>query len=154
MERKPNILDRIGKHIPGYTGYARREVCRQCDKVLREHVAHQVANCETILQERINSLINAREHQPAQDLEGCRKRLNTLSGKISYAPYGDSAFFSECQIKEDELGKLHQIDKEILLCVEENMKAMPTLTVTEIESFIARILQTLDNRNQILKEHK
>jgi len=154
MKRKPNILDWIGKYIPGYVGYANRETRRQCDKVLRDHIARQLANCESTLQERISALIKVHDLQAAQDLEICRKRINTLSSKIKYAPYGESAFFSENQIKDDELDQLHECDKQILASVEDNMPRLPEMSTSDIQAFIATVLQCLDKRNQLLQEHK
>ena len=42
MDRKVNILDKIGALIPGYSGYAERDGRRNCDKILRESIANQL----------------------------------------------------------------------------------------------------------------
>lgn len=111
--RKSNILDKIGSLVPGYKGYAVRDELRNTDKKLREHLAKiiQVAECLIILHQK--TLIDANEMQSCKEWEISRKSLNTLFSKIKNSTYGESSFFSENQLKEEELEKIYSYDLEI-----------------------------------------
>lgn len=111
--RKSNILDKIGSLVPGYKGYAVRDELRNTDKKLREHLAKiiQVAECLIILHQK--TLIDANEMQSCKEWEISRKSLNTLFLKIKNSTYGESSFFSENQLKEEELEKIYSYDLEI-----------------------------------------
>jgi hypothetical protein len=87
-------------------------------------------------------------------IEVCRKLINTTQSKINYAPYGESGFFSDQQIKEDELMKIYHFDLDMaeVVCEIENI-----ILEHDIAS-IMRKLSELDNvlrsRNQFIREHK
>ena len=87
MIRRKNIFDRIGSLIPGYKGYSEREGRRNTDKVLREEISKKMYEIE--------------------------KKINTLNSKIKYSPQGSTGFFSDEEIKEDELLKVYEIDLDI-----------------------------------------
>jgi hypothetical protein len=112
-QRKINILDKIGKLIPGYFGYAIRDEKRNTDKKTREFIAHSIQQSENLIVQHQKGLLNKNEIQLMKEWESARKLLNTLYSKIKFAPYGESSFFSENQLKEEELDMIHSFDLEI-----------------------------------------
>jgi len=154
MERTVNILDKIGSLIPGYRGYAERDGRRNCDKQLRSILSSKLIECENTLVNRINEAITNSDKPLMRKIEVCRKSINTTQSKINYAPYGESGFFSDQQIKEDELMKIYHFDLDMaeVVCEIENI-----ILEHDIES-IMRKLSELDNvlrsRNQFIREHK
>jgi hypothetical protein len=112
-QRKINILDKIGKLIPGYTGYTIREEKRNTDKKTREFIAHSIQQSENLIIQHQKGLLIKNEIQLMKEWESARKLLNTLYSKIKFAPYGESSFFSENQLKEEELDMIHSFDLEI-----------------------------------------
>jgi len=154
MERSKNIFDKIGSLIPGYRGYAEREGRRHCDQLLRNQISEEISECESVLQNRIKSEIKAKSFNNLEDLEGCRKKFNTLSSKIKFAPYGESAFFSDSQIKEDELLKIYQLDHNFLGIVNSLKDNLKDMTESEISSNITSLYSSFKERNRFIKEHK
>ena len=154
MDRKVNILDKIGALIPGYSGYAERDGRRNCDKQLRSILSSKLFECEKILVKQINKAINNSDKPLMRTIEDCRKLINTTQSKINYAPYGESGFFSDQQIKEDELVKIYHFDLEMAKEVE---KIENVILVHDIDSIMKK-LSLLDNlrrnRNQFIREHK
>ncbi len=154
MERPGNISDKIGSLIPGYKGYAERDGRRNCDKQLRSILSLKLFECENILVNRINEAITNSNKPLMRKIEVCRKSINTTQSKVNYAPYGESGFFSDQQIKEDELIKIYHFDLDMaeVVCEIENI-----ILEHDIES-IMRKLSELDNvlrsRNQFIREHK
>ena len=154
MERAVNIFDKIGSLIPGYRGYAVRDGRRNCDKQLRSILSLKLFECENILVNRINEAITNSNKPLMRKIEVCRKSINTTQSKVNYAPYGESGFFSDQQIKEDELMKIYHFDLDMaeVVCEIENI-----ILEHDIES-IMRKLSELDNvlrsRNQFIREHK
>ena len=154
MERPGNISDKIGSLIPGYKGYAERDGRRNCDKQLRSILSLKLFECENILVNRINEAITNSNKPLMRKIEVCRKSINTTQSKVNYAPYGESGFFSDQQIKEDELIKIYHFDLDMaeVVCEIENI-----ILEHDTES-IMRKLSELDNvlrsRNQFIREHK
>ena len=119
MDRKASILDKIGSLIPGYRGYAERDGRRNCDKQLRSTLSLKLFECENVLVNRINEAITNSDKPLMRKVEVCRKSINTTQSKVNYAPYGESGFFSDQQIKEDELMKIYHFDLDMAEVVDE-----------------------------------
>jgi len=154
MDREKNIFDKIGSLIPGYRGYAERDGRRNCDKLLRNNISDQITKFENVLNTRMKNEIKNNNFAFIQDLEECRQKLNTFSDKIKYAPYGESSFFSDSQIKEDELYDIYQLDYDMLVSINEYNEAIHTEEITNIQIFIDSITNMLENRNNYIKELK
>jgi len=154
MDRKINIYDKIGSLIPGYSGYADREGRRQCDKILRSQISGDLHYSERLIQDRLTAVIQEKKYDSMNDIEKCRKIIDTLGTKIRYAPYGESSFFSDAQIKENELQEIYKKDLILLEKVQELKEASSVKPVQEILLDIVAIEQLLDARNQYIKEFK
>tara|TARA_B100000780_G_scaffold267583_1_gene224798 strand:+ start:1519 stop:1980 length:462 start_codon:yes stop_codon:yes gene_type:complete len=113
MIRRKNIFDRIGSLIPGYKGYSEREGRRNTDKVLREEISKKMYEIEKKINCSIEDAIIAKDFVLMKNLEKSRKKINTLNSKIKYSPQGSTGFFSDEEIKEDELLKVYEIDLDI-----------------------------------------
>ena len=111
--RKLNIFDKIGSLIPGYKGYAVRDELRNNDKKLREHLAKIIQEAESLIVIHQKKLIDLQEMQSCKEWEISRKSLNTLFSKIKNSTYGESSFFSENQLKDEELENIYGYDLEI-----------------------------------------
>ena len=154
MERTKNIFDKIGSLIPGYRGYAERDGRRNCDKLMRNNIAEEITKCESFLNDRMKTEIKNKKMDSLQDLEECRQKLNTLSEKIKYAPYGESSFFGESQIQEDELQNIYKLDHDILLSIKKIYAEITNSEITDVLLFINSLNSMLDDRNNFIKEHK
>ena len=154
MERSKNIFDKIGSLIPGYRGYAERDSRRNCDKLLRNQISERISHCESIINNRIKTEVKNSNLDSLRDLEDCQQKLNTLSDKIKYAPYGESSFFGDSQIKEDELQTIYQLDHDILLFTNKFQDDIPNSEIADILLFIDSLTSMLEDRNDFIKVHK
>ena len=151
MQRPVNILDKIGSLIPGYKGYVEREGRRNSDRVLRETLSDKLSKFEKVIVKEINNAINKSEIDTMRRLESDRKDVNTLLSKIRYAPYGASSFFSDQQIKEDELMTIYQFDLDLA----ESIDLLITIDLSEnLTDNINNLENILVKRNQFIKENK
>ena len=154
MDRPVNIFDKIGSLIPGYTGYAERNNRRQCDKLLREKISVVIKSCEKLTSKRIAASIKTNDHAKLMDGEECRKKLNTIRDKIKFSPYGESAFFSSTQLKEDELLTIYQKDLVLLDKANEINRVIPHLDNKPLLELIDELEGLLNERNEFIKEFK
>jgi hypothetical protein len=155
--RITNILDKIGRLIPGYNGYAVRDELRNTDKKLRENLARTIQETELLIMTNQKILIDKNEIQSCKEWEISRKSLNTLFSKIKNATYGESSFFSENQLKEEELEKIYSYDLDIServslisKTVEENINEVlsAVLVIEQIRAIEKVLMQRLNFINQ------
>jgi hypothetical protein len=154
MARTVNILDKIGSLIPGYRGYAERDGRRNCDKQLRSILSLKLFECENILVNRINEAIKNSDKPLMKKVEICRKSINTAQSKINYAPYGESGFFSDQQIKEDELMQIYHFDLDMAEVVDEIENIILEHEIEIIMKKLSELDNVLSSRNQFIREHR
>ena len=154
MHRKVSVLDKIGSLIPGYRGYAERDGQRNCDKQLRSILSSKLIECENTLVNRINEAITNSDKPLMRKIEVCRKLINTTQSKINYAPYGESGFFSDQQIKEDELMKIYHFDLDMAEVVGEIENIILEHDIEIIIKKLSELDNVLISRNQFIRDHK
>lgn len=154
MQRKKNFFDKIASLVPGYVGYAELEQRRQCDKILRDHIATELVKCERMIQFRIAEELKKKSYEISQQMEDERKRINILSCRIRYSPYGVSAFFSNNQIREPELQEIFHKDFLLAQVVKQLKESLNDLDVSQLLSNISSIDHMVDERNEFIKEYK
>ena len=154
MQRKKNIFDMIGSLIPGYQGYAERESRRQTDKILRTQIALSINYYEKLLNTQIRIDLKNKNFEKSNTLEVCRKKLNTLSSRIKYIPYGESAFFSNSQLKEEELFQIYSKDLQIMGIIVSFKESIQKMIPDNILTKIIDVEQLLENRSQFIRRFK
>jgi hypothetical protein len=113
-KRNINILDKIGNLIPGYQGYAIRDQKRNEDKKVRLSISSYLDQCEIKIIDCQKTLIQNNQIQHSKEWDIVRKKLNTFSAKIKNTSYGETSFFNDNQIKEEELEVIYEIDLELM----------------------------------------
>lgn len=147
MKRKKNIFDKIGSLIPGYTGYSEREGRRNTDKILREEISKRIYEIEKKINSLIEDAISEKDFTLMKNLEKSRKKINTLNSKIKYSPQGTTGFFSDEEIKENELLEVYKSDLSIFNIITQIEEKRMDEKSVEIENLIKDLEKTIFERN-------
>ena len=147
MMRKKNIFEEIGSLIPGYRGYSERDGRRNSDKILREEISKKMYEIEKKINSSIEDLISEKNFVGMKNLEKSRKKINTLNSKIKYSPLGNTGFFSDEEIKENELLEVYKIDLDILNLVNQIGEKIMNERLSEIENLIKGLEKRIFDRN-------
>lgn len=159
MERKINLFDKIGNLIPGYKGYVIRDEKRNTDKKFRDELVSRLNQSEEYLIRYQKELVSSNDVTNLTLWEQARKALNTISTKIKYTTYGESSYFSEKQLKENELDAIYNIDLELTEKVSLIVKTIQ-VEITEpmsagfVLNQISDIEQILSKRTNFINEYK
>ena len=159
MERKKNFFDFIGKLLPGYKGYVMREEKRNTDKKVRDELAKRIENAKLMIIDFQQDLIKKNNIALCQEWDLIRKLVDTLFSKIKYAAHGESSFFSEKQLKENELDEIYNLDLILVNNVEMVCKSIESyiqdsLNPKPINKMVRDIEVSLDNRNNYINTFK
>lgn len=152
MERKANILDKMGSLIPGYKGYVERQERRICDKKFRDAITFKMTLAENKIQVKIDNSITMKDMVLMKEWESYRKKLNTLKSRIDYAPYGETSFFSENQIKVQELEEIYSFDLELAKNTDILTSTVDEGEPGEIHEMIGAIEDIFEKRSQYIKQ--
>ena len=112
--RKRNVLDKLGRFIPGYKGYALRDERRNNDKKLRDQVCSILKLSIENFRNQVSILVKEGDVVEAKKLDLLIKAIDTEHTKIKHLAYGSSSLFSEKQVKEEQLERLYKFDEEIM----------------------------------------
>lgn len=107
-------LESILNAVPGYGGYRDKQLRRDADRLLRDHIAGRLALQGTKLSELQRRLIDAGQLPLLDDLERVARRLQTLADEVRAAAGGYAGFFDAVKVREAELDRLYEFDQALL----------------------------------------
>lgn len=114
MTNTSKFFERLGKLIPGFSGYYNRESLRENDYQLRLHIKQKIENLVHEIERSKTSL----DDDILLEMDKVQNNLKLFSVKISNQSYGYSAMFdkvnSENDMREDRLNSLIENDEKLV----------------------------------------
>ena len=107
-------LEQLVTKVPGYKGYKEKEMRREADKLLREHLARQFEEQRRRIPDLQKQLINSGQVVLLDDLEEGVMKLQILIDRLKTASYGYAGFFDAIKVKEKQLDALYDFDNALL----------------------------------------
>ena len=107
-------LEQLVAKIPGYKGYKEKEMRREADKLLREHLARQFEEQRRRIPDLQKQLINSGQVVLLDDLEEGVMKLQILIDRLKTASYGYAGFFDAVKVKEKQLDALYEFDNALM----------------------------------------
>ena len=112
-------FERFVDKIPGYKGYKEKELRREADNLLRQHLAQRLAEQLRQAEAVAGQMLTGPGMMQLDDIGNGNTALQTLIDKVKTAAQGYAGFFDAVKIKEDELDTLYRFDEDMLLKVDE-----------------------------------
>ncbi len=108
------LSERILAELPGFRGYKEKELRRESDKLLRNHIYRKLTESRKDLKEVFQRLSDHRLHEVLTDMDRFLMRFDRVSEKINHASYGYAGFFNILKVEEEKLDKMIAFDNELL----------------------------------------
>jgi len=125
------LSERIAAFIPGFHGYKEKELRRESDKLIRNHLYLKLSIEKTDLREISQKLADRRYFDILTDMDRLLAKMDRVVEKVNHASYGYSGFFDAVKVKEDSLDRMIDFDNQL-------MDGVNALT-TEIDAFKAEL---------------
>jgi hypothetical protein len=141
-----NWLERLGEKIPGYRGFQDRELRRDVDRQLREHLASELGRLKAALRDRARSYTDAGKIGALNGFDRLDRQLDGLSQAIRFSDYGATGLFDPVKIGEAELQRLYEFDLSVvddLAQIESEIAALPAPGGEDPGPALERLLQTV-----------
>jgi hypothetical protein len=106
-------LEKLAAKIPGYRGYKEKEVRREADKLLRDHIYRVLAEQRRRIED-IQANLGLGQIEAVETLGRARRRLQTLADTVHTASYGYAGLFDAAKVKEEQLDALYTFDNDLL----------------------------------------
>jgi hypothetical protein len=123
------LSERIAAFVPGFRGYKEKEIRRESDRLVRNHLTLQLSTAKTDLREISQKLADRRYFDVMVDMDRLLAKMDRVVEKINHASYGYSGFFDAVKVKEENLDNMIDFDNKLLEGI--------NVLATEIDSFKA-----------------
>ena len=107
-------FEKLVAKIPGYKGYKEKEMRREADKLLRDHI-YGVLTEQRRRIEDVQSDLGVEQIEYVEQIGKARRRLQTLADTVHTATYGYAGLFDAVKVKEEELDALYAFDDDLLV---------------------------------------
>jgi hypothetical protein len=126
------LSERIVAALPGFRGYKEKELRRESDKLIRNHLTLKLSKDKDNVRTISQKIADRRYLDVFADVDRLTARMDRITEKVNHASYGYSGFFDVVKIKEENLDRMIAYDNQLLDTVN-------TLTA-EIDALKAQLL--------------
>lgn len=154
-------LEKLINKIPGYHGYKEKEMRRDADKLLRDHI-YGVLTEQRRRIEDIQGELGVEYIESVEKIGTARRRLQTLADTVHTAAYGYAGLFDAVKVKEEELDALYEFDNELLTEAEAIVASIDSLqsamdngenlggAIRELTATITRLQDQYNRRKDVI----
>ena len=121
------LSERIAAFLPGFGGYKEKEIRRESDKIIRNHLYLKLSTDKNDLREISQKLADRRYFDVLTDMDRLLAKMDRIVEKVNHASYGYSGFFDAVKVKEDSLDRMITFDNQLI----DGVNAL----TTEVDSF-------------------
>jgi len=129
VQGQMSLPERIASFIPGFRGYKEKELRRESDRLIRNHLYLKLSIEKTDLREIEQKLADRRYFDVLTDMDRLLAKMDRVVEKINHASYGYSGFFDAVKVREENLDHMIDFDNKLL----DGINAL----TTEIDAFKA-----------------
>ena len=129
VQGQMRLSERIASFIPGFRGYKEKELRRESDRLIRNHLYLKLSIEKNDLREISQKLADRRYFDVLTDMDRLLAKMDRVVEKVNHASYGYSGFFDAVKVKEENLDHMIDFDNKLL----EAINAL----ATEIDAFKA-----------------
>jgi hypothetical protein len=108
------LSERIAAFIPGFRGYKEKELRRESDKLLRNHLTMKLSNSKNDLKNIYQKLSDRRYFDVLTDMDRLVAKMDRVVEKVNHASYGYTGFFDAVKVKEEALDRMIDFDNKLL----------------------------------------
>lgn len=114
VKSEMRLSERILAELPGFRGYKEKELRREADKLIRNHVYNILIEAKNNVKAAFQELSKQRIYEVLDDLDKLVMKFDRLAEKINHATYGYAGFFDAVKIEEDDLDRIISFDARLL----------------------------------------
>ena len=145
MASTSKFFERLGKLIPGFSGYYSRESLRENDYQLRLHISRKIENLVHQIEKSKSSL----NDDTLLEIDKAQNNLKLFCVKVTNQSYSYSAIFDKANTEKD------MREDKLNLLIENDEKLVDLIEVLPIENNEIDDLVILEkNLNELLAQRK
>jgi len=108
------LSERIAAAIPGFRGYKEKELRRESDRLIRNHLNLKLSATKSDLKVIFQKLSDRRYFDILTDMDRLVAKMDRITEKINHASYGYTGFFDAVKVKEENLDRMISFDNQLV----------------------------------------
>jgi len=159
------LTERILAGLPGFRGYKEKELRRESDKIVRNHVYQRLMEARKDLKEVFQKLSDSKMHEVLTDMDRFIMRFDRVAQKINHASYGYAGFFNIVKVEESKLDKMIEFDTNMVDSAEKIVAKADAFKkevakqkfektrdhLSNLEDMLETMEETFDQRDEVVK---
>jgi hypothetical protein len=109
-----NLSERIASFVPGFRGYKEKELRRESDKLIRNHLYVLLTKDKNDLKIISQKLADRRYLDVMTNMDRLLAKADRISEKINHASYGYTGFFDAVKVREENLDRMIEFDNQLV----------------------------------------
>jgi len=159
------LSERILAALPGFRGYKEKEIRRESDRLIRNHLYQRLMEARADLKATFQTLSDRRVQEVLSDMDHLVMRFDRVSEKINHASYGYAGFFNIVKIEEEKLDKMIEFDTGLLDGVDNIIEEVNTFRkeatkqdfqnarnhITNLNDMLEALEETFEQRHEVVE---
>lgn len=108
------LSERVAAFIPGFRGYKEKEIRRESDRLIRNHLNLKLSAAKTDLRSIFQKLADRRYLDVTTDMDRLVAKMDRVTEKVNHASYGYTGFFDAVKVKEQNLDRMIDFDNQLI----------------------------------------
>jgi hypothetical protein len=108
------LSERIAAALPGFRGYKEKELRRESDKLIRNHLHLKLSKDKDNVRSIFQKTADKRYLDVLPDLDRLTAKMDRITEKVNHASYGYAGFFDIVKVKEEQLDRMIAFDNQLL----------------------------------------
>jgi len=113
-KKQMRLSERIVAAIPGFRGYKEKELRRESDKLIRNHINLKLSESKDDLKAIFQKLSDRRYFDVLTDMDRLMAKADRVTEKVNHASYGYSGFFDIVKVTEENLDRMIDFDNKLV----------------------------------------
>jgi len=113
-KKQMRLSERILAELPGFRGYKEKELRRESDKLIRNHLYQKLAQARTNFKTVFQKMSDRRQLDVLTDMDRLVAKFDRVTERVNHASYGYSGFFDVVKIQEEALDRMIDFDNQLI----------------------------------------
>ena len=113
-KKEMRLSERILAAIPGFHGYKEKELRRESDRLIRNHLYQKLSEEKNSLRSVFQKLSDRRMFEVLTEMDRLMAKFDRVAEKVNHAPYGYTGFFDLVKVDEEKLDRMIDFDNELI----------------------------------------
>lgn len=144
-KKQMRLSERIVAAIPGFRGYKEKELRRESDKLIRNHLNRKLSKSKDDLKTIFQKLTDRRYFDVLTDMDRLVAKADRVTEKVNHASYGYSGFFDIVKVKEENLDRMIDFDNKMVEAVDSLASGVDALKTDIVKGETKDVKERIQN---------